>query len=63
MPVVSVKMYEGRTTEQKQAIVEGITETMVDHAGANPETLHVVIEDVPEDSWGRNGKLGIHRED
>jgi 4-oxalocrotonate tautomerase len=63
MPVVTVEMYEGRTAEQKQAIVEDITDAMVEHAGASPETLHVVIHDVPKENWGRDGKLGIHRED
>jgi len=56
-------MYEGRTTEQKQALVERITDAMVEEADASPEHLHVIINDVPKDSWGRNGKLGIHRED
>jgi len=63
MPVVTVDMYEGRTTEQKQALVERITDAMVEEADASPEHLHVIINDVPKDSWGRNGKLGIHRED
>jgi len=63
MPVVTVEMYEGRTTEQKQALVEDITEAMVEKVDATPETLHVIIHDVPKESWGRDGKLGIHRED
>jgi len=56
-------MYEGRTTEQKQALVESITDAMVEHADASPDHLHVIINDVPKESWGRDGKLGIHRED
>lgn len=63
MPVVTVDMYEGRTTDQKQRLVESITDAMVDHADASPEHLHVIINDVPKESWGRNGTLGIHRED
>jgi 4-oxalocrotonate tautomerase len=63
MPVVTVDMYEGRTTEQKQALVESITDAMVEHADASPDHLHVIINDVPKENWGRDGKLGIHRED
>ena len=63
MPTVTVQMYEGRTTEQKQALVESITDAMVEHCDATPDCLHIVIHDVPKENWGRNGKLGIHRED
>ena len=63
MPVVTVEMYEGRSTEQKQALVEDITTAMVEHADASPECLHVIIHDVPKENWGRDGRLGIHRED
>lgn len=63
MPVVTVEMYEGRTEKQKQKIVEDITEVMVNHVDASPETLHVIIHDVPKKNWGRDGKLGIYRED
>ena len=55
-------MYEGRSTEQKQALVERITDAMVEEADASPEHLHVIIHDVPKESWGRNGDLGIYRE-
>jgi 4-oxalocrotonate tautomerase len=57
MPVVIVEMWEGRTREQKQKLVEAITKAMVEHCGAGPEHLHVIIHDVPRDSWARNGKL------
>jgi 4-oxalocrotonate tautomerase len=62
MPVVTVEMYEGRSTEQKQALVERITDAMVEEADASPEHLHVIIHDVPKESWGRDGDLGIYRE-
>lgn len=63
MPTVTVEMYEGRTVEQKQELVAAITDAMVEHADASPECLHVVIHDVPKENWGRNGTLGIYRED
>lgn len=34
VPVVTVGMYEGRSTEQKQALVERITDAMVEAADA-----------------------------
>lgn len=58
MPVVIVEMWEGRTVEQKRRLVEAITRAMVEIAGARPDHLHVIIHDVPRDSWGRAGRLG-----
>ena len=62
MPVGNVYFWTGRTTEQKRNLVAAITEAMVVHAGCKPEHLHVIIQDVPKDSWGRNGRLGIDNE-
>lgn len=57
MPVVIVEMWEGRTVEQKRALVQAITAAMVEHAKTDPEHLHVVIHDVPRHDWGRAGIL------
>jgi 4-oxalocrotonate tautomerase family enzyme len=62
MPVVTVQLWSGRTVNQKRRLVAAITEAMVQHADAGPEYLHVVIQDVPAESWGRNGRLGTDNE-
>lgn len=62
MPVVTVEMWEGRTVEQKRKLVKAITQAMVEYCGAQPTHLHIIIHDVPRDSWGRDGKLGIDTE-
>ncbi len=59
MPVVTVQMWSGRTVEQKRRLVRAISDAMVEHAGCSPEHLHVIIHDVPKESWGRAGVLGI----
>lgn len=59
MPVVTVQMWSGRSTEQKRRLVRAITNAMVEHANCKPDHLHVIIQDVPKDSWGRAGMLGI----
>lgn len=59
MPVVTVQMWSGRTVEQKRRLVRAITEAMIQHAACKPDHLHVIIQDVPKDSWGRAGVLGI----
>ena len=62
MPVVIVEMWEGRTVEQKRNLVKALTQAMVEHAGANPTHLHVIIHETPRESWGRDGKLGSESE-
>jgi 4-oxalocrotonate tautomerase len=62
MPVVTIQMWPGRTVEQKRRLVEAITKAMIEHADAKPDGLHVIIQEVPRDSWGRAGVLGIDRE-
>jgi len=63
VPVVTVEMWEGRTVEQKRRLVKAITEAMVEHADARPDALHVIIHDVPRESWGLAGVLGPDRTD
>ena len=62
MPVVTVQLWSGRTVNQKRRLVAAITDAMVEHADSGPEHLHVIIQDVPKDSWGRAGKLGSEHE-
>ena len=43
-------------------LVKAITDAMIEHADCKPDHLHVIIQDVPKESWGRAGKLGIDHE-
>ncbi len=63
MPVVTVQLWEGRTLEQKRALVAAITKAMVEHADAKPDGLHVVLQEIPPENWGRAGVLGVDRAD
>mgnify|MGYP000423221965 CR=1 FL=1 len=57
MPVVQVNIKEGRTLEQKREIVAKMTDVLVDVCGAARERVHVIINEVEEDNWGRGGQL------
>lgn len=63
MPVVTVEMWEGRTLEQKRRLVRAITDAMVEHAGARPDALHVILHEVARENWGKAGVLGVDRSD
>jgi 4-oxalocrotonate tautomerase len=63
MPFVEVHMWEGRTVEQKRALTRAINDAMVEHAGANPEALHIAIQEYSKENWARAGVLGVDRTD
>ena len=57
MPYVNVRILDdGVTAEQKAEVIAGITDVMVRVLNKNPETTHVVIDEVPLDNWGVRGK-------
>jgi 4-oxalocrotonate tautomerase len=55
MPVVIVEMWEGRTLEQKETLIRGITRAF-EQIGTKAEALHIVIHDVPKSNWGVGGQ-------
>ncbi len=56
MPIVTVKMWAGRTIEQKKQLVEGITSSFV-KIGTPAEAVQVIINDIPKHNWAIGGKL------
>ena len=63
MPVVTVQMWTGRTPAQKKELCRAITDAMVQHAGAKPTNLHVIIQEVPKEDWALAGVMGDERKD
>ncbi len=61
MPFISVRMLEGRNQEQKKKLVESITDAVVTICGADRDHVHVVIEELPKDSWARGGVMASER--
>ena len=53
MPYVNIKITkEGVTKEQKEALIQGTTQLLVDVLNKNPATTFVVIDEVDTDNWG-----------
>lgn len=58
MPYINIKVTdENVTKDQKRKLIEGATQLVVDILNKNPETTHVVIDEVPVDNWGVNAKM------
>lgn len=53
MPYVNIRITdEGVTKEQKQALIKGATQLLVDVLNKNPATTVVVIDEINTDNWG-----------
>ncbi|MDP3188427.1 2-hydroxymuconate tautomerase [Limnobacter sp.] len=55
MPFAQIYMIEGRTEEQKRAVIEKVTQALVDAIDAPRENVRVWIHDVPKENWGIAG--------
>jgi len=57
MPYVNVQLLEGVTRAEKAALVGDITRSLVERLGKTPETIHIVIQEIPDENWGFAGML------
>ncbi len=57
MPYVNIRITrDGATSEQKAALIKGVTDLLVDVLDKNPATTFVVIDEVETDNWGVAGQ-------
>ena len=57
MPYVKIELMSGRTEDQKAAVARAVTDALVELAGARPETVFIVFDDVPAVNWASGGEL------
>lgn len=55
MPFVHVEMIEGRTKEQKKALIEDIVKAVEKNTGASKEAISVIIEDIKKENIATKG--------
>lgn len=56
MPYVNIRITkEGATAEQKAQLMKGVTDLLVEILGKNPQTTHVIIDEVETDNWSMGG--------
>jgi len=57
MPLVEVKLYDSRVTEESvPKIIEKLTDALHESSGAAKEHIHVIVQGVSAKHWGVNGK-------
>jgi 4-oxalocrotonate tautomerase len=55
MPTIHVEMFEGRTPEQKQALVTALTDATVKSLGTSPEAVEIVLTEIKKTNWATGG--------
>jgi 4-oxalocrotonate tautomerase len=61
MPFAQLYVAEGRTPEQKKVLIEKVTQAFVDALGSKPETVSIIVQDIPKNAWGTGGKTLAER--
>lgn len=56
MPLIQVTMVEGRTIEQKHALIRNLSSTMAETLGVPLERIRVAIYEITADEWGIGGE-------
>ena len=59
MPFAQIYMIEGRTEEQKRAVIKEVTEALERAVGAPKQNIRVWIHDVPKVNWGIAGESAL----
>jgi len=57
MPVVTIEMLKGRTTEQKRKLAKNVTSVLVNDLNIKPEVISVIIREMDKENWATAGTL------
>jgi 4-oxalocrotonate tautomerase len=57
MPLVNIHMASGRSNDQKRALMNAVTDAMVDHISAPRESVRVWISEFPNTDFMTGGEL------
>lgn len=61
MPIVRVSMFEGRSLEKKRRLIRGITAVVAEVCEVSEEGIHVLIDEMTRENWGRGGIPNVDR--
>lgn len=57
MPIVHIHMLEGRTLDQKRALVKKVTEALGETINAPAHKVRIILNDMPHDMYAISGQL------
>lgn len=57
MPLVTIKMFEGRDIEQKRGLVKDVTEAICKNVGCPETAVQIDIVELKQENIAQGGKL------
>jgi 4-oxalocrotonate tautomerase len=57
MPTVQIHLLEGRTIEQKRAMVDKVTKAICETANCPPEAVKIILDEMKFDNYAEAGVL------
>jgi 4-oxalocrotonate tautomerase len=57
MPTIRVELFAGRSTEQKRALAQALTEATVRTLGGSADGVDVLFFDIERQDWATGGVL------
>ena len=57
MPFVQIDLLEGRSIEQKRALVKKVTEAICETANCPADAVSIILREMPKEHLSKGGKL------
>ena len=62
MPIVNIKIVEGRSVEQKRALAKNVTRAVAESIGVPESAIWISIEDLKAENLAQGGELRLDRQ-
>ncbi len=59
MPIVQIHMIEGRSVEQKRALVQKVTDAVCETINVTPEHVKIILSDMAKHDYAIGGVLKL----
>jgi len=56
MPIVTVHLLEGRSSERKVALIRNLTRAVAETLAVQPESVRVILTEMKKEEYGIGGK-------
>ncbi len=53
--LIEIKAFKGRSNEAKKALYKGVVDNLKADAGISPDSVMIIIHDIPKEDWGIRG--------
>jgi 4-oxalocrotonate tautomerase len=55
MPIANIQILAGRAPEAKRMLILSVTAAIVESLQVRPESVRVIVQEVPPEHWGIGG--------